>query len=585
MKSVYLSGSDSGRQGVLVLDGDTLPALVIIRSLGKKQVPVAVASHEADPLCKYSRYGSQTLSYPNPLQATARYVEWVQAVLSANPNWFLLPVTERSLVPLINAFSDKKIADRIMMASADALETVLDKSASGDLAERCNVSLPASWSVSDEQQLTALLPSLSYPVVVKPGRSISAGEQRVQLTVRYAHSEEELRKICAEFLQQVHVVLQEYFSGEGLGIELIANRGDICYAFQHKRLHEMPLTGGGSSYRMSTEIDEELLQASKRLIKDLNWHGVAMVEFKKDPVSGRYIFIEINGRFWGSLPLATAAGADFPWLLYGLYSTGAVPVIPPYQRGVKCRKLSSDLGWLEAVLRKDADQRLVEIPSIKEALGDWVDIIRPNHYFDAQSFQDIKPGFVDIWRIAKSYINRLYGIYEERRERRQLLAANHPQRYARQIEPDSRVLFLCYGNINRSALAHVLAVEKKPEHTEQFRSAGFHPIDNRPMDERMQALTVAAGVNVDEFRSATVNEEMMSWAQVILVMEVAHVQRLLAEYPACADKVLLLGGLSEGDKEIPDPYNKSEQLYRDVYAKVRDSVNGLVRLMNTSEGS
>ena len=162
------------------------------------------------------------------------------------------------------------------------------------------------------------------------------------MTVRYAHSQEELYKISNELLNHTHLVLQQYFTGIGVGIELIAEQGEVRYAFQHQRLHEMPLTGGGSSYRKSVDIDDDLLDASKKLIKDLSWHGVAMVEFKKNPETGEFILIEINGRFWGSLPLAVAAGADFPHMLYQLYANGTVGEHEPYKREIHCRKLSSE---------------------------------------------------------------------------------------------------------------------------------------------------------------------------------------------------------------------------------------------------
>ena len=45
-----------------------------------------------------------------------------------------------------------------------------------------------------------------------------------------------------------------------------------------------------------------------------------MAEFKVNPRTGGWVLIEINGRFWGSLPLTIAAGADFPRYLYELRS-------------------------------------------------------------------------------------------------------------------------------------------------------------------------------------------------------------------------------------------------------------------------
>ena len=127
------------------------------------------------------------------------------------------------------------------------------------------------------------------------------------------------------------------------------------YAFQHRRLHEVPLTGGGSSLRVSEAVEPELLDASKQLLGTIGWHGVAMVEFKWQPASRTYNLMEINGRFWGSLPLATAAGANFPAMLAELHLRGKVTDRDAYRNGVYCRNLARDVYWHELVLRSRGD--------------------------------------------------------------------------------------------------------------------------------------------------------------------------------------------------------------------------------------
>ncbi|MFB3041919.1 MAG: ATP-grasp domain-containing protein, partial [Candidatus Poribacteria bacterium] len=122
-------------------------------------------------------------------------------------------------------------------------------------------------------------------------------------------------------LEQGDVSVQENFIGMGVGVELLAAQGESLFAFQHVRVHE-PIMGGGSSYRKSVALDSELLEASTKLLKALNYTGVAMVEFKVNFKTGAWVFIEINARFWGSLPLAVAAGADFPYYLYQLLVMG-----------------------------------------------------------------------------------------------------------------------------------------------------------------------------------------------------------------------------------------------------------------------
>ena len=62
-----------------------------------------------------------------------------------------------------------------------------------------------------------------------------------------------------------------------------------------------------------------------------------MVEYRLDPRSGRAALMEINGRFWGSLPLAYHAGVPFAWFTYAVLVLGVVPAPPRYRAGVRCR--------------------------------------------------------------------------------------------------------------------------------------------------------------------------------------------------------------------------------------------------------
>ncbi len=572
---------------ILVLDGDTVPALDIIRSLGRQGVPVDIASHQANSISGYSRYTHKAHLYPHPLESTDQFLTWLEQQLASNRYRLIIPATERTLVPIARHFQSHPRADCITMPALDALETVLDKAKTGQLAIDCDVPQPASWTISQLSELNDLEDQLHYPVVVKPGRSISDNEVRVPLTVRYAHSGEELRKLGHELLGHVHLVLQEYFTGIGLGMELISDKGEILYAFQHQRIHEMPLTGGGSSYRKSVEIDPELLEASRRLIARLSWHGVAMVEFKKNPQTGEFILIEINGRFWGSLPLATAAGADFPYQLYQLYTSGTVSALQPYRREVYCRKLASDLAWLEAVIRKDADTRLVTIPSTGSALKDWLKVFSLKHYFDVQSLGDIKPGLVDIGHIVRSYVERITGLFRERAFRKKIIKRSHHQALAQKIASANNILFLCYGNINRSAIAHVLADEMIGTDGLTFRSAGFHPEENRPADSRMVAIASDHGISMNSFRSTTLTQELANWADLIFVMEATHISRLETLSAQVAEKAYLLGGLTIGEEavEIADPYNQPEPVYRSTYQQVARCIEGMKTLIPADQAA
>ena len=64
----------------------------------------------------------------------------------------------------------------------------------------------------------------------------------------------------------------------------------------HKRLREFPVNGGSSTCAISI-FDNDLLKEGTRILDDLNWNGVAMVEFKKCSKTNKFYLIEINPKY------------------------------------------------------------------------------------------------------------------------------------------------------------------------------------------------------------------------------------------------------------------------------------------------
>lgn len=469
---------------------------------------------------------------------------------------------------------------RITITPPEAMAVALDKDRTLALAAQLGIAAPRSVQVTDAAELDKASQALSMPLVLKPARSIGAdGSERRQLSVAYAFSPRELHDKAEHFLRFGPLLLQEYVGGVGVGIELIADRGEIVFAFQHLRLHEVPLTGGGSSLRKSVAVEPELLDASRKLMATLKWHGVAMVEFKWIPAERRLSLMEINGRFWGSLPLAIAAGADFPAMLYELYTQGKVNPRALARQDVYCRKLSSDLYWHEMVLRRDGPPELVTFPSKGSMLRDALQVFSPRHYFDVQQWQDPKPGLVDLARIWREQADRVKRLLADKRERNAQRQAWRGGEVARRLGQARQILFVCYGNINRSALAERCFRERFHHTRVKALSAGFHDEAGRPADPVM--VDVAAGVQVDlhDWASRRLDAAMVADSDIVFVMEQKHLQRLRQEFPQAAAKAFLMnaGPQVGGSLEIPDPYGKA----RDVYERVCEQVTRCVETMAT----
>jgi len=574
---------DTHTKPVLILDADLPPALTIARSLHRKGVQVEVASHESCPLAGYSRTVAVKHRYPDPLEHEFDFIEWVAERLASECYSLIVPVTERTVTPLLRHRQGLTDA-RLAMAPSDALAVVLDKSRTMALATQLGIPTPSGHTVTDLAELGPLEPELRYPVVVKPVSSVGSNKSRnVQLTVSYAENRNELETLCAHALHHGAALLQEHFSGDGVGIELIADHGKVVYAFQHLRQHEVPLTGGGSSLRMSVPITPALLDASQKLMAALGWHGVAMVEFKHRADTGEFRLMEINGRFWGSLPLAVEAGADFPAMLYELLVEGRVGEWPPYRHPVYCRNLARDVAWHELVLRREAPGGLVKLPSGRQVLHDLALGLSLRHRFDVQKWNDPWPGLVDLSRIFRSYAGRLAGQFKERAELSRQRRVWTNGTVAQQLKDSKNLLFLCYGNINRSAVAEVYA-RRRLDSSVAVDSAGFHHEAGRPADATMTEVAAEVGVDMLEWCSKTLTAAMIEKADAIFVMELAHRRRLLQAFPETEGRVFLLGmgsSRTAAGGEIADPYGKSRSHYETALNQVTNAVDAIAETLRT----
>jgi len=146
-------------------------------------------------------------------------------------------------------------------------------------------------------------------------------------------------------------VVQGFVPGKGVGVFLLRWRNRIVARFMHKRLHEMPHTGGASSLRQSWWHDDIARDAQIKFEK-IGWEGVGMVEYRWDEASDRFYLMEMNLRFWGSLHLALYAGVDFPLLLADAFF-GVLPTAPIKGRcDVLCRNtIPGELGYLVSLWR------------------------------------------------------------------------------------------------------------------------------------------------------------------------------------------------------------------------------------------
>lgn len=395
---------------ILVTDAGRGSGLAVIRSLGRRGWRVIAADRDPASPGFRSRYTERSLVYPPPMSRPQEYLQTLWEAADREGVDLIVPVTEASILPLTQARGMFEGRCRLALPDQAAWEVTANKQQTIELAQSLGIPAPKTRTVSSADEAKRCAHEFAWPLVIKPQRSqlYHSDGSSEPLKVSYAQDAEELVQEVARYEGRCAVLLQEYVAGAGCGVELLLSEGEPLAAFQHKRLREIPVHGGASAYRESVPLDPLLYDYSLRLMRALRWTGLAMVEFKLGDAGPK--LMEINGRIWGSLPLAVASGVDFPARLVELYLgdgaaasnqlTANVPQLS-YRVGVRARNLRLDLLWMGAVLLQRNRHAFLPMPRRRQALAAMLGLFNPAAKIDSFTLNDPRPGLAELRGILR----------------------------------------------------------------------------------------------------------------------------------------------------------------------------------------
>jgi protein-tyrosine-phosphatase/predicted ATP-grasp superfamily ATP-dependent carboligase len=562
-------GLVSGR--VLVLGSDTRSFLSVVRSLGRGGLKVDSAWTAQNSLARRSRYIQRVhddLPRYSPMNR-----EWLDACLRRVAEMqydLVIPTSDPAILPL-QEHRRELDPRQFYLLEEEAFKVTNDKAKTYELAVLLGISVPFQKIVATEDEAEEAADLFGYPLILKPTQSFTLDGGGDKQYVRRAEDAEVLRQLLPVMLHAGAVSVQSFFRGNGVGVEVLARGGSILASFQHERVHE-PLHGGGSSYRRSVQVSPQLLDATARLMRALRYTGVAMVEFKVNAKTGEFVLIEINGRFWGSLPLAVAAGANFPLWLYQMWVENREDFSEKPKIGLYCRNLLADLDWFVNNLRADrTDSTLATVPLPKVAGEIW-HLLTYRERFDTLVLDDLAPGIGELGKIAARIRMSLWKFLLVSRFTFGLRTFLY-WRSLRRLRKANNLLFVCKGNICRSPFAAEYAKHVLPH--KKIRSAGYYPVPNRPSPDAAIAAALAMGVDLSHWRSSTVTESELHDADAVIVFDEENYATVRDATPDSASKIVLLGTLNDGPVFVKDPYGSSQEIFAATYTRIARAIDVL----------
>ena len=342
----------------IVIDARYRISLPVIRSLGKRKIPVIATERKDIPkkraLGFFSRFCSGSAFISDPEAAPNAFVSDLRSVAEkSGKKPVLMPVGISSVLALSRAKDAVSEFAHIAVSDIANLELANDKSRLIPFADSVGIPVPKTTFRADGESLADLSERIAYPAVIK----LPLGELLgLNPNERYAiiKSKEEFREKYPAFEKHGgEVLIQQYISGDGYGVSAVFGKDrKPIEVFCHRRLREYPASGGPSCFCESVYVPE-LVEYATKLLSALSWEGVAMVEFKGSPENGFYL-MEINPRFWGSFALAPNSGCDIAHALYraALGESGEPSGSPSYKTGHKMRFILQDVLSFPAYLKR-----------------------------------------------------------------------------------------------------------------------------------------------------------------------------------------------------------------------------------------
>jgi D-aspartate ligase len=330
--------------GAIVVGGD-YRGLGVVRSLGRRGIPVWVLAGKDDALARFSRYVRRTvwvaeLGSPDLVPKLLELAE-----SNGLEGWALIPTADETAAMLSR--DRETLARRFVMTvpAWEVLRWMYDKRLTYELADDVGVDHP--WTAYPQNAMDIETLECQFPVILKPAikpafnRLTAAKAWRVdgrpELLKRY---DEACSLVAPDTLMVQQVVPgggESQFSFAALCLD-----GSVLASATARRSRQYPADFGRASTYVETVEAPDVEEPARRLLSAVGYTGLAEIEFKRDSRTGRLLLLDVNPRVWGWHSLCARAGVDFPFLLWQL-SRGEELQEVRARPGERWVRLSTDL--------------------------------------------------------------------------------------------------------------------------------------------------------------------------------------------------------------------------------------------------
>lgn len=319
----------SSRPYAVLVYLETPIAIQSSRILAGHGVPViGIAKDLSHPFCKTNTY--EKIIRSNPLTP-----EFIDKLKELGPTFeqkaVLFPCSDISMLLISRHRTELEPWYHIRLPDPDTVETLTGKNSFYLLAKEAGFPVPETMLLHNAEDAREAAEHLEFPCIVKP--TVKTAEWMIHsggVKVYRVESRDEFLALYERVgTWSDALMVQEWIDGPETELYscncYFNSESEPLVTFIARKVRQWPLDTGISSLGEECRNDD-VLETTLRLFKQVHYRGLGYLEMKKDIRTGKHVIIEPNiGRPTGRSAIAEAGGVE---LLYTAYCDAAGLALP-----------------------------------------------------------------------------------------------------------------------------------------------------------------------------------------------------------------------------------------------------------------
>ena len=331
---------DFSKIKVLLTDGGARQTLTILHGLKEIGCHVTVLCSSKYNVCYASKLPDRKILNEKAAGSNEGFEKYLLQVISTKEFDVLLPVAEMTTNKVTRHEDEYK--KYVMLACAPRSAYIQAFNKQNTFEHAMNIGMPCPVTRRENQTVEDYLESVDFPIIIKPRSGMgSIGFHKFEKQEDFWPYVKEHNIDLDQYVMQKFIQYDKYLGA----ILFVDQKGNVCMAYADEVLRWFPIDAGTACLIRSID-NPELLNNAARLLKAMNWQGVAALSFMIDKTDNIPKLQEINGRIPASIRLSHQCGFNVAKLLVEMACGVDVDQYPTNTKfGQLTRHFHADCGW------------------------------------------------------------------------------------------------------------------------------------------------------------------------------------------------------------------------------------------------